>query len=75
MACCAKRACFAGHPDCSAKTKYALKVTPDHPMGADQKRSVLSGFRTSKFSTMTMMVKRSFLADYEPDDPWICCNG
>ncbi len=31
----AKRTCFAGHPHRSAKTKHALTVTPDHPMGAD----------------------------------------
>jgi len=28
------RSRFAGHPSCSAKTRNALRLKPDHPMGA-----------------------------------------
>jgi hypothetical protein len=28
---------FAGHPDHSAKTGHAIRLKPDHPIGAGQK--------------------------------------
>ena len=34
MAGFAIRSRFAGHPSCSAKTRNALRLKPDHPIGA-----------------------------------------
>ena len=54
MAGFAIRSRFAGHPSCSAKTRNALRLKPDHPIGAGQDptpsvRTGILGFTSCPF--------------------------
>lgn len=52
---------FAGYPSCSVKTRNALRLTPDHPIGARQFASTFLSARMSDAVTDAMLMP-SYLA-------------